>query len=126
MSHTQQAPIAKPKYPLAAREFVDLALRFSQKKFGKSPDDAHISGRQLLDGVRELALKEFGMMTIPVFRHWGITSTEDIGRIVWDLIERGDMRKTERDQLSDFCGAYEFEDAFERDYQIDTSGAFRR
>lgn len=126
MSRTKQAPLTKPKYHPAAREFVGHALHLAQKKFAKSPDDAHVSGRQLLEGIRELAIKEFGMMTIPVFRHWGITSTEDFGRIVWDLVERGDMRKTDRDQLSDFNGVYDFEDAFDRDYQIDTSTAFRR
>lgn len=125
MSRTKQAPLTQPKYHPAAREFVDHALRFAQKKFAKSLDDAHISGRQLLEGIRELALKEFGMMTIPVFRHWGIASTEDFGRIVWDLVERGDMRKTERDRLSDFSGVYDFEDAFDRGYEINTSAAFR-
>lgn len=126
MSRTKHAPLTQPKYHPAARDFLDHALRFSQKKFLKSPDDAHISGRQLLEGIRELALKEFGMMTIAVFRNWGITTTEDFGRIVWDLVERGDMRKTDHDQISDFSGAYDFEDAFDREYVVDTSAAFRR
>mgnify|MGYP003341360796 CR=1 FL=1 len=126
MSHAQQASLTQPKYHPAAREFVDHALRIAQKKFVKSSDDAHVSGRQLLEGIRELAVKEFGMMTIPVFRHWGITTTEDFGRIVWDLVEQGVMRRTEQDQLSDFSGVYNFEEAFDRDYEIDTSAAFRR
>ena len=125
MNQTKQAPVAKSKYHPAVREFLDHALRISQKKFAKSGDDAHISPQQLLDGIRELALKEFGMMSIPVFRHWGINSTEDFGRIVWDLIERGEMRRTDRDQLSDFSGVFDFDGAFDRDYQIDTSAAFR-
>ena len=137
MSQTRKAPSTaistKPRYHLAAYEFVDQALKFTQKKFGKQSDahrepteDSHISGPQLLDGIRNLALKEFGMMTIPVFRHWGITSTDDFGRIVWELIERGRMRKTDRDQMSDFSGVYDFEEAFDRGYQIDTASAFRR
>ncbi len=126
MSRTKQAPLAQPKYHPAAREFVDHALLLAQKKFVKSADDAHVSPRQLLEGIRELAVKEFGMMTIPVFRHWGIVTTEDFGRIVWDLVERGDMRKTDRDQISDFSGVYDFEETFDRGYEIDTSAAFRR
>lgn len=126
MSRTKSAPLTQPKYHPAAREFVNHALRFTQKKFVKSPEDAHVSGRQLLEGIRELALKEFGMMTIPVFRHWGITTTDDFGRIVWDLVQSGEMNKTERDQLSDFSGVYDFAAAFDRDYEIDTSVAFRR
>lgn len=137
MSQTRKAPSttvsAKPRYHTAAYEFVDQALRFTQKKFGKPSNaghepsaDSHISGPQLLDGIRDLALKEFGMMTIPVFRHWGISSTDDFGRIVWDMIERGRMRKTDRDHIGDFSGVYDFEDAFDRGYKVDTNSAFRR
>lgn len=125
MSHTQQVSVTQPKYHPAAREFVDHALKVAQKKFVKSPNDAHVSGRQLLEGIRELAIKEFGMMTIPVFRHWGIATTEDFGRIVWGLVEQGMMCRTERDQLSDFSGVFDFEEAFDRGYEIDTSAAFR-
>ncbi len=134
MSQTKNATLSKPKYHPAAYEFVDHALHFTQKKFGKQtevqqdppPEDSHISGPQLLDGIRQLALKEFGMMTIPVFRHWGVTSTDDFGRIVWDMIERGRMRKTDRDKLSDFFGVYDFDEAFDKSYQIDTTSAFRK
>ena len=66
------------------------------------------------------------MMTIPVFRHWGVTSTDDFGRIVFDMIEQKKMRKTDHDKLSDFFGVYDFEAVFDKDYQIDTSSAFRR
>lgn len=121
------------KYAPAAYEFVDAALRFTQKKFGKHvvarneppPDDAHISGQQLLEGIRDLALREFGMLTPLVFRHWGIQCTEDFGRIVWEQIEQGRMRKTDRDQFTDFSAGYDFEDVFCLNYKIDTSAAFR-
>ncbi len=134
MSQTRKATITKPRYHPAAYEFVDLALRYSQKKFDKlagqrsesSEEVAHISGKQLLEGIRELALHEFGLMTIPVFRHWGVNATDDFGRIVWDQIEHGRMRKTDQDLLSDFSGVYEFEAVFDRDYRIDTTQAFRR
>ena len=134
MSQTKNATLSKPKYHEAAYEFVNHALRFTQKRFGKQtevhseppPEDAHISGPQLLEGIRDLALKEFGMMTIPVFRHWGVTSTDDFGRIVFDMIEQKKMRKTDHDKLSDFFGVYDFEAVFDKDYQIDTSSAFRR
>jgi uncharacterized repeat protein (TIGR04138 family) len=134
MSQTRKATITKPRYHPAAYEFVDLALRYSQKKFDKlvgqrrepPAEDAHISGKQLLEGIRELALHEFGLMTIPVFRHWGVNATDDFGRIVWDQIEHGRMRKTDHDLLSDFSGVYDFEAVFDHDYQIDTTHAFRR
>ncbi len=134
MSQTRKAIPTKSRYHPAAFEFVDLALRYTQKKLGKRgevrdeppPDDAHISGPQLLDGIREVALKEYGLMTMTVLRNWGVTTTDDFGRIVWDMIENGHMRRTDRDQLSDFFAVYDFEKAFDQDYQIDTATAFRR
>ena len=133
MSQTKKAAPSAPKYHPAAYEFVDHALHFTQKKLGKHSEvrqepqeDSHISGPQLLDGIRGLALKEFGMMTIPVFRHWGVNSTDDFGGIVFDMIERGRMRKTDHDKLSDFFGVYDFEEVFDKAYQIDTTSAFRR
>ena len=86
----------------------------------------HISGPELLAGIRELAVQQFGLMTIPVFRAWGVQSTDDFGRIVFEMIERGEMRKTERDRLTDFFDVFDFEDVFDRNYRIDTKSAFRR
>lgn len=122
------------KYHPDAYRFVDQALRHTQRRLGRTAehareedfdeDAAHISGPELLDGIRELAVNEFGLMAIPVFRHWGVKGTDDFGRIVFDFIERGAMRKTERDQLSDFFDVYDFDQVFNRDYQIDMSDAF--
>jgi uncharacterized repeat protein (TIGR04138 family) len=132
---TLKTPAASLKYHPDAYRFVDQALRFTQRRLGRTSDavehgqefdedSAHISGPELLDGVRELALQEFGLLTIPVFRYWGIRTTGDFGRIVFDFIERGAMRKTERDQLTDFFDVYAFEKAFDRDYQIDLTETF--
>ena len=122
------------KYHPEAYRFVDQALRYTQKQLGRLPESseqefneetAHISGPELLNGIRELALEEFGLMTISVFRHWGVRSTDDFGKIVFDFIERGAMRKTDRDQLSDFFDVYGFEEVFDRGYHIDAAQAFR-
>jgi uncharacterized repeat protein (TIGR04138 family) len=89
-------------------------------------EDAHITGQELLEGVRQLARDQFGLMAITVLRRWGVTCTEDIGRMVFELVERGEMRKTDRDSLDDFVGVYDFRDAFDRDYKVDTRGVFGR
>jgi len=132
---TIKTPTPALKYHPDAYRFVDQALRFTQRRLGRTADDvqqeveleeasAHISGPELLDGVRELAIQEFGLLTIPVLKYWGIRSTDDFGRIVFDFIERGAMRKTDRDQLTDFFDVYDFEEAFDKSYQIDLSGTF--
>jgi len=129
--NTTKSATPRMRYHPNAYQFVFAALRHTQQHLGRraarEPDeeDAHISGQELLAGLREFALEQFGLMTTTVFHRWGVQSTEDFGRVVFELIERGEMRKTNRDQLSDFLDAYDFEEAFDRNYQLDTSSAFR-
>ena len=85
---------------------------------------AHITGPELLEGIREFALEQFGLMARTVFHCWSIHATDDFGRMVFDLIERGEMRKTDSDQLSDFSDVFDFEDALDNQYHIDVSHAF--
>lgn len=131
MSMTRRQTRPRWKYHPHAYVFVSEALKFTQESLGREtggdPDDeaSHISGRELLEGIRQLALKHFGPMAPSVFHHWGVRTTDDFGRIVFELIEKGEMRKTERDQLSDFHALYDFEDVFCRDYEVDTSRAFK-
>ncbi|MCH2210670.1 MAG: hypothetical protein MK110_05175 [Fuerstiella sp.] len=115
-------------YHVNAYQFVFAALQYAQEKLGRdrgTPQAGHISGEELLDGVREMALRHFGLMAKTVLAAWGITTTEDFGRIVFELIESGRMRKTEDDRLEDFVDVYDFGEAFENEYEIDTSVAFR-
>jgi uncharacterized repeat protein (TIGR04138 family) len=133
MSTTGRTLLLRERYHPRAYDFVFRALRHSQETLDRGvdgltseTDDAHISGQELLDGIRRLALSEFGLLTTTVFRHWGVNSTDDFGRIVFEMIECGKMKKTDRDQLSDFFGVYDFEDVFDREYCFDTRNAFRK
>ncbi len=116
------------RYHPQAYVFVTEALRQAQELVGKDSaedeESAHISGRELLEGVRVLGLKQYGMMAPCVFSAWGIGATEDFGHIVFEMVERDELRKTERDQLSDFCDIYAFIEAFQESYAIDTAKAF--
>lgn len=129
-TRTRSAAVPK-RYDARAYEFVFQALRCAQQGLGRTensvsePEDAHVSGPELLEGIRALGIAQFGLMTATVFRHWGVRSTEDFGRMVFELIETGKMKKTDRDQLSDFVNVYDFDDAFDRDYRFDTRNAFR-
>jgi uncharacterized repeat protein (TIGR04138 family) len=131
MPLSTHAPRQRLRYHREAYEFVEHALRVAQDMLGRTPapgsdsESAHISGRELLEGIRVLALKQFGMMTCAVFAHWGVYGTDDFGRIVFEMVEREQFRRTERDQLSDFESVYSFEEVFDEDYQIDTTKAFR-
>jgi uncharacterized repeat protein (TIGR04138 family) len=120
------------RYHPNAYQFVYAALRFTQQCLeravtpGPEKVDAHISGVELLEGIRAFALNQFGLMTCTVFRRWGIGSTDDFGNIVFELIERGEMSKTDRDQLSDFFEVYDFADVFDRDYRVEVQRAFTK
>lgn len=108
--------------------FVTDALSESQEKFARDRlgnNGGHISPRELLDGVRMLGQRRYGMMAPAVLRFWGISSTADVGRIVFEMIALGDMKKTENDQFSDFVDVFSFHDAFDTDYVIDVSKAFQ-
>ncbi len=132
MSITSKSAVAGLRYKPAAYQFVFAALRVAQEQLGRTLDAegdeeaSHVSGPELLEGIRRLALNQFGLMTNVVFRHWGIQRTDDFGHMVFELIERGEMRKTDRDQLSDFEALYDFSEAFDRDYRVDVSEAFRK
>ena len=116
------------QYPRSAYKFVFDALHHTQRrihaKMVQEDEEAHITCAELLEGIRQLALKQFGLMTTTVFHQWGIETTEDFGRLVFELIERGEMKKNETDSLADFCGIYSFEEEFDRKYHIKTATAF--
>ncbi len=61
-----------------------------------------MSGKELLEGIREYALNEFGPMTLALLREWGIHACEDFGNIVFNLVEHGVLAKTEEDTREDF------------------------
>ncbi len=120
--------ILRMRYHPNAYRFLFAALKHTQDHLGRSQargeEQAHISGKELVFGIRDFARSQFGLMALAVFRTWGVRSTRDFGNMVFELIEQGKMRKTPRDQLSDFFDVYDFEEAFDRDYQLDVSGAF--
>lgn len=130
MTTLSPSAVRRPKHPRNAYRFVFEALHKTQEDLKKplqvadNEEDVHISGQELLEGIRKLALKQFGGLARMVFDQWGIRSTDDFGFLVFELIERGEMRKTDRDTLSDFFGVYDFKEAFDRGYRIDTSRAF--
>lgn len=76
----------------------------------------HISGVELARGVRVLALEQYGPMARTVLGHWGIHSTEDLGEIVFAMVECGVLVKQEEDRREDFQGLFDFEEVFEREY----------
>jgi uncharacterized repeat protein (TIGR04138 family) len=81
---------------------------------GKPSQDekGHVSGQELLSGIREFALRQFGPMALTVLEEWGVKRCEDFGEIVFNMIESGLLAKTAEDSRDDFKGGYDFMEAF--------------
>lgn len=97
------------KYRREAYHFVFEALDFTIKKIGQR---RHVGGQELLEGVREYAIKQFGMLARMVFNSWGVYKTDDFGEIVFNLVKAGLMGKTDRDSKDDFKDGFDFDQAF--------------
>ena len=80
----------------------------------------HITGQELANGFRRLALDRFGPMARTVLQHWGIQTTQDLGEIVFALVECGVLIRQDEDNLEDFQDLFDFEEAFEHDYPWST------
>ncbi|HEY7330368.1 MAG TPA: Minf_1886 family protein [Gemmataceae bacterium] len=116
-----------PRYAVEAYDFVHDALRHTLRKLGKEPpaiadqisEGDHVTVPQLLEGVRDLALREFGLMARTVFRSWGINSTADVGEIVFNLVAADLMKKTNEDSRDDFRDVFDLDQVLMHDYHID-------
>ncbi len=98
------------RYKPEAYEFVMEALNYTQKIFKKLK---HVSGKELLKGIRDYGLEKFGYMTKMVFNDWGVKRTEDFGNIVFNMVNTDLLSKTDKDQLEDFKNVYNFNEAFD-------------
>lgn len=78
------------------------------------PDDEtrHVAGADLCLGLRDLAIRRYGMLAKTVLGRWNIRETADFGRIVFAMIDAGLLRKTEDDSFDDFVGVFDFDEAF--------------
>lgn len=104
-------PILKKdrRYTAEAYVFVREGLDHTVRKLDKM---RHVSGQELLEGMREYALQEYGPVTKRVLSEWGINECIDFGNIVFNLIGEGLLGKTEEDSIEDFMGGYDFHEAF--------------
>jgi uncharacterized repeat protein (TIGR04138 family) len=106
------------RYDREAYYFLRDALEFTMKVRKKAKGcSGHVTGQQLLEGVRQFAIKEFGPMVPTVFEYWRLKRGEDFGHMVFNLIDVGIFGKTETDCIDDFKGGYTFQEAFVLPYQ---------
>ena len=102
-----------PRFAVEAYLFVLGGLH---RRLGELDRPRHISGAELAGAVRDLAIDRFGVLARVVLEHWGVHSTEDIGEIVFLLVDNGVLAKQETDRREDFANVFSFEEVFESEY----------
>ncbi|TWU42999.1 hypothetical protein Q31b_20340 [Novipirellula aureliae] len=128
--------VEDPRFRIEAYQFIRESLHFAQENFDllakaavKSdtsaetsieplPEPTHVTGQQLCEACRLYAIDQYGYLAKMVLSNWGIHSTSDFGELVYNLIRIEQMRKSESDRREDFDDVYDFENAFEPDFEI--------
>ena len=115
-------------YPLEAFDFIREGLHFTTLRIHKDYEhlpelERHVSGQQLCLGLRDFAIRKYGLMARAVMDHWKIERTDDFGRIVFAMIDAGLMSHTDEDDFEDFRSVYDFDEAFSREALLDRISA---
>ena len=106
----------KGRFAPEAYMFTVEALNITLLKRRRAGVTGHISGQELLDGIRDVGRDRFGYLGRSVFEAWGLRATADFGDIVFDLVDAGVLSKQESDSKDDFVGGFDFADAFEKSF----------
>lgn len=111
-----------PRFDRKAYSFVRQALDYTVKELKKkSPDrtqkSLHVTGAELLNGIKVYALEQFGPLAKTVLTRWGVTRCSDFGDIVFNLIDYNVFSKTDTDRREDFANIYDFDEAFVRPFE---------
>lgn len=110
------------RYHRDAYLFVREALDHTQKIVGRAVREGtrqsvrHVTGPELLEGIRAYALEQFGPMALTVFNEWGVRCGEDFGEIVFNMVENNLLAKTKQDSREDFKRGYDFDQAFRQPF----------
>jgi uncharacterized repeat protein (TIGR04138 family) len=105
--------LREARYDERAYLFVLAALEFCQQRL---PERRHLTGKELAIGCRDLALARYGVLARTVLEHWGLRDSSDIGEIVFTLVEMEMLMSQPNDTKDEFIGAFDFHDAFDRNY----------
>lgn len=110
------------RYPVQAYAFLCEALPFSVALLNRQDEeDRHVTGQELLQGFRALAIQEFGPMALLVLNEWGITKSEDVGNMVYNLIATKFFGKNDTDSINDFSDGISLSEALTAPFRVSKS-----
>jgi uncharacterized repeat protein (TIGR04138 family) len=96
------------RYAPDSYEFISDAVTYTVKKLDRNKKprgERHVNGKELVAGVAEYAVEQFGPLAKNVLSDWGLTSSLSIGNVVFNLIGANLLYASEEDRLEDFDGA---------------------
>jgi len=101
------------RYDAHAYFFLKESLDFTLKRVMEETGGKgrHVSGKELLEGFRDLALEQFGPMAATLMDEWGVMECRDVGNMVFHLIEEQVFGRQESDKPEDFDSAFDFRKA---------------
>ena len=103
-----------PEAYLFVRQALDTTVKALDKP--KEGPGRHVTGQELLEGIRLFTVQEFGPMSLTVLHTWNIYETDDFGNIVFNLVESGVLGSTSEDSKADFSEGYDFDEAFKKPF----------
>lgn len=109
-----------PQFDKNAYLFLNAALEFTVRHYQRHEKEGaqrHVSGQELLEGIRLYALEQYGPLARIVLENWGVRRCEDFGEMVFILVKYGLLGKTPQDKIEDFAGGYDFYEAFEKPFE---------
>jgi len=106
----------QPSYAEDAFLFVCAGVNYTCARLGGRRD---VSGRELIDGLCDLAVERFGFLAPTVLERWGIKGTDDLGEIVFALVEVGLLGKSPRDSKDDFHDVLDLRETLRARHRID-------
>jgi len=101
------------RYDAHAYFFLKDSLDFTLKRVMEETGGKgrHVSGKELLEGFRDLALEQFGPMAATLMDEWGVMECRDVGNMVFLLIEEQVFGRQDSDKPEDFDSAFDFRKA---------------
>lgn len=104
------------RYAPEALKFVYESLTYAAKNITDKPE--HLTGPELCEGIRELALQKYGRLAKLVLNSWGVKNTRDLGEIVYLMIENKWMSAQPTDNIDDFNNVFDFEEKFKKQFEF--------
>jgi uncharacterized repeat protein (TIGR04138 family) len=107
------------RYSLQSYAFVLAGLDYCKTRAGSL---RHFTGKEVSNALAEFAAKQFGPMALSVLTNWGITTTDDFGYIVYNLIDIRIIKRQKSDSVKDFFNVLDLKSYYanQKNYPIDT------